>query len=144
MREYDGPPYIVIERRGEGGAFLLGALVGFGAALLLAPRSGAATRSVFADAALGVLGGPAAGVTERVSAVREAVGARTEQARAALETGRGAARDARSELMRRVEEAKALRRSGRAPGAIDAPAPPEADLVVVSVDTESDPGDLAR
>jgi hypothetical protein len=79
-----------------------------------------------------------------VTAVREAVGARREQARAALETGRGAARDARSELLRRVEEAKALRRSGRAPGAIDAPAPPEADLVVVSVDTEPDPGDLAR
>ena len=151
MTEYDDLPYIVIERRGEGSAFVLGVLVGFGAALLLAPRSGVETRRGFVDAALGIRGalGQRAGgardaVTERVAAVRGAVDARREQAKAAVDAGRDAARDARAELLRRVEEAKALRRSGRAPGAVDVPAPPAAEVVVVSVDTETDAGDLAR
>jgi hypothetical protein len=108
---------------------VLGVLVGFGAALLLAPRSGAQTRRGFLDAAQGIRG---------------AVGARRERARDAVGAGREAARDARAELARRVAEAKALRRAGRAPGAVDAPAPPAARLVVVSVDTETDVGDLAR
>jgi gas vesicle protein len=140
MRDHDDLPYIVIERRGEGGAFVLGVLVGFGAALLLAPRSGQETRQSFLGAAHGVrqaLGG-------RVDGVRGAVDARREQARAAVATGRGAARDARADLLRRVEEAKALRRSGRAPGAVEAPPPPQAEVVVLSVDSETDAGELAR
>jgi gas vesicle protein len=140
MRDQDDLPYIVIERRGGGGAFVLGVLVGFGAALLLAPRSGADTREAFLGAALGVRGA----VAERVTAVRGAVDAGREQARAAVATGRGAARDARADLLRRVEEAKALRRSGRAPGTVEAPPPPVAELVVLSVDTETDAGELAR
>jgi len=79
-----------------------------------------------------------------VTAVRGAVDAGREQARAAVATGRGAARDARADLLRRVEEAKALRRSGRAPGTVEAPPPPVAELVVLSVDTETDAGELAR
>ena len=41
MRDRDEIPYIVVERDGGGvGAFLLGAILGAGVALLLAPRSG--------------------------------------------------------------------------------------------------------
>src|SRR4029078_5987754 len=42
----DDQPYVVIERRSEGGvgAFLLGIALGAGVALLLAPRSGEETR----------------------------------------------------------------------------------------------------
>jgi gas vesicle protein len=151
MRDHDDLPYIVIERRGEGRTFVLGVLVGFGAALLLAPRAGADTRQSLLGAALSVrealgdrVDGARGAVQERVTAVRGAVDARREQARAAVATGRGAARDARADLLRRVEEAKALRRSGRAPGAVEAPPPPEAELVVLSVDTETDAGELAR
>jgi gas vesicle protein len=149
MREYDDLPYIVIERRGDGGAFLLGALVGAGVALLLAPRAGAEVRGEFVRAALGVRGalgdrveGARGAVTGGVSAVRGAVDARREQARAAVQTGRDAARDARADLLRRVEEAKALRRGAR--GGVEAPVPPAADVVVVSVGTETGAGDLAR
>ncbi|CAA9370814.1 MAG: hypothetical protein AVDCRST_MAG68-5741, partial [uncultured Gemmatimonadetes bacterium] len=100
MREYDDLPYIVIERRGDGGAFLLGALVGAGVALLLAPRAGAEVRGEFVRAALGVRGA----LGDRVEGVRGAVDARREQARSAVHTGREAARDARADLLRRVEE----------------------------------------
>jgi gas vesicle protein len=138
MREYDDLPYIVIERRGDGGAFLLGVLVGAGVALLLAPRAGAEVRGEFVRAALGVRGA----VGDRVEGVRGAVDARREQARSAVRTGREAARDARADLLRRVAEAKILRRAPR--GGVDAPAPPAADVVVVSVGTETGAGDLAR
>ena len=46
MRDHDDVPYIVIERESGGGmgSFVLGALVGAGLALLLAPQSGEETQ----------------------------------------------------------------------------------------------------
>lgn len=150
MRHLDDDelPALVIERRGAGGAFVLGALLGAAAALLLAPRSGAETQAEIrraaqrlADDVEGRLGTAREAALERADAVRGAVGAQTARARSALEVGRGAAADARVELRRRVDEAKASYRAGRA-GAVPPP-PPPADVVVTDVTVERDAGDLA-
>ncbi len=54
MRDQDEGPYVVIERGGGGGAgaFILGALVGAGVALLLAPRTGEETQQDIKERAL--------------------------------------------------------------------------------------------
>jgi gas vesicle protein len=156
MADYDDLPHVIIERRGAGNAFVLGALVGAGAALLLAPRSGAETQAQITRALLGIRSAAgervdgARGAVERtrgqlsdgVHAVRGAVEARAAQARSAVGVGRVAATDARAELRRRVEEAKATYRAGR--GGTVPPRAPAAEVVVVSVSTEADAGDLAR
>ncbi|MFL5382997.1 MAG: YtxH domain-containing protein [Longimicrobiaceae bacterium] len=121
----DDLPALVIETRGgsDVGTFLLGALVGAAAALLLAPRSGAETQAEIAGAARRLrddMQGRVSGARERVGgrvsgtleSVRGGVETRVAQARAALDAGRGAARDAREELQRRVDEAKRSYRSG--------------------------------
>ena len=144
MREDLGQPRIVIEERGGGaGSFLLGVLVGAGAALLLAPRSGRETQREIRGF-----------VTGRVDAVRGAVDTRVEQARTAVDEGRSAAAQARAELQRRVEEAKASYRGGQRPEPPHAPAlqlatsaPPARaavqEVVITEVTTEPDVGDLA-
>jgi gas vesicle protein len=135
MRDYDDLPYIVIERRSAGLApFLWGAVLGAGAALLLAPRSGAQTqedirrgvqraRSVaedrveaarstysrtrerFEDGIESVRGGVDT-VREQFENVRDRFETRADQARETLDTGRRIAHDAREEIERRVEEAR--------------------------------------
>ena len=123
----DDLPALVIETRGgsDVGTFLLGALVGAAVALLLAPRSGAETQAGIAGAARRLrddVQGRVSGARERVGgrvsgtleSVRGGVETRVAQARAALDAGRGAARDAREELQRRVDEAKRSYRSGLA------------------------------
>ncbi|HYW05748.1 MAG TPA: YtxH domain-containing protein [Longimicrobium sp.] len=156
MGDYDDLPHVIIERRGAGNAFVLGALVGAGAALLLAPRSGTEMQAEITRALLGIRSAAgdrvdgARGAVERtrdqlsdgVHAVRGAVEARAAQARSAVGVGRAAATDARAELQRRVEEAKATYRAGR--GGTVPPRAPAAEVVVVSVSTEADAGDLAR
>lgn len=140
MREDVGQPRIVIEERGGGaGSFLLGVLVGAGAALLLAPRSGRETQREIRGF-----------VTGRVDAVRGAVDTRVEQARTAVDEGRSAAAQARGELQRRVEEAKASYRGGQRPEPPRAPAlqlavsaPPVQEVVITEVTTEANVGDLA-
>lgn len=125
MGDYDDLPYIVIERRSGGaGAFLWGALLGAGVALLLAPRSGQQTQEEIRaqarrvrDAAEGRMRDAQDNVTgavhrtrdriqDRIDTVRDTVESRTERARQAIEAGRQAAREARSELERRVADAK--------------------------------------
>lgn len=157
MGEYDDLPYIVIERRSGGaGAFLWGALLGAGVALLLAPRSGDETQEELRqgvqrlrDTATGRVNEARDTVTgavtrtrnriyDRIDAVRGDLEERTLQAREAIDAGRRAAREARSELERRVSEAKdgyeaasdALRGTPRPP------APPQADVVVTEVVVE--------
>ena len=123
----------MIETRGWGGAgtFVLGALVGAALALLLAPRSGAETQAEIAGAARRLrddVGGRVTGARDRVAgrvdrtrervsdtfgSVRGEVETRVQQARAALDAGRGAARDARGELPRSVDEAKRAYRGRR-------------------------------
>jgi gas vesicle protein len=182
MADYDDSPTFVIETRGGGGGagtFLLGALVGAAVALLLAPRSGAETQAEIAGAARRLRDG----VEGRVTGVRDSVSDRVERtrdrvagtfdsvrgevetrvghARAALDAGVSAARDARGELQRRVDDAKRAYRArrdgngngedegggsevgsaladGNAPAALSG-----GDIMVTEVTTEEDQGDLA-
>ena len=126
MADYDDLPAFVIETRGGAagaGTFLLGALVGAAVALLLAPRSGAETQAEIAGAARRLVDdveGRVSGARERVGgrvsgtleSVRGGVETRVAQARAAVGAGVGAARDAREELRRRVDDAKRSYRAG--------------------------------
>lgn len=153
----DDLPALVIETRGgsDVGTFLLGALVGAAAALLLAPRSGAETQAEIAGAARRLAGD----VQGRVSGARERVGGRVSgtlesvkggmetrvaQARAALDAGRGAARDAREELRRRVDDAKRSYRAGLSVvgGGEGDGAGEAADVVVTEVAVEESSGEL--
>lgn len=126
MRDHDDLPYIVIEKHSGGGmsTFLWGALLGAGAALLLAPRSGEETKEEIRDrvrrlreAAEDRVNGVRDTVTDsysrtrdriqgQIDSVRDTVETRADRARNAVDTGRRAARDARSELERRVAEAR--------------------------------------
>jgi gas vesicle protein len=155
MRDYDDYPHIVIERdRGGFGPFLWGALLGAGAALLLAPRTGADTQRELReraralrdaaegrvndarDSVSGAVERARGEVTDRISTVRDAIETRADQARTAVEAGRRAAMDARSDLERRVAEAKSAYRSGvdafRDPGAPVL----EAEVIVTEVIVE--------
>jgi hypothetical protein len=79
-----------------------------------------------------------------VEDARGAVEMRLAQARAAVDAGRDAAADAREELRRRVDDAKAAYRAGTAPRNGDGAAPPEqVDVVVLEATVEEDDGDLA-
>jgi len=167
MGDHDDLPYIVIERRGGGlGAFVWGALLGAGAALLLTPRSGAETQDEIrrtarrlADAAGDRVDGARRTVTgavertrgvvsEKIGTVRDEVEARAEQARQAVRAGREAARQAREELEQRVDDAKVAYRAGVAgakavrAGAAPAGFADEVEVVVTEVVVEADPADL--
>ena len=145
MRDSDDLPYVVIERHSGGlGAFLWGAMIGAGAALLLAPRSGSETQEDLRASVRRVrtaaedrvetarstvnrtrsrLEDQLGNVREQISSVREQIDSKAERARETLESGRRAAMDARADIERRVAEAKEsygarLERAGR--GDIDA------------------------
>ncbi|MSR35263.1 MAG: YtxH domain-containing protein [Gemmatimonadetes bacterium] len=123
MRD-DEVPYIVIEReRGGGGSsigsFVLGALVGAGVALLFAPQSGEETQEQIRRRARKLR----AQADDRLRTVQEKLESRIESARSnvqnrvdsvrgAVESGRQAARDARADLEKRLEETKAAYRTG--------------------------------
>ncbi len=118
MANYDDP-FIVIERRAGVGAFLWGALIGAGVALLLAPRTGEETRDEIRtgvrrlrrraedavrdvqDAVLGTFDDVKTTVNDRLDAAREA-----------FEAGREAARETRADLDRRIAETRAGFRAG--------------------------------
>ena len=128
MREHDDLPYIVIERRSAGlGPFVWGALLGAGAALLLAPRSGAETQEEIregvrrarraAEDRVGAVRSTVdrtrsrieeqiGGVREQVTNVRSQIDSKTTQAREGIDSARRAARDARAELERRVTDVR--------------------------------------
>jgi gas vesicle protein len=141
MRDHDhDDPYIVIEKHTGGVSdFLLGALIGAGVALLFAPRSGRETRADIgrrARAAQDRVRDVAEDVTEQVvdtfegartrieaqiETARSAIVAKKEQVTRAMEAGREAAYQARTDLERRLAETKAaynagadVARSGRA------------------------------
>jgi gas vesicle protein len=172
MRHEDEAEYeVIIEERGGGaGTFLLGALVGAGVALLLAPRGGRETQTELARLLGGVrdlAGGPVSGsresvagwvgrargrVTGRLDEVRTAVDDRMDRVRGAVDEGRMAATQARVELRRRVDEAKASYRAGRSgpptspPRVVSAEAPAGGaanEVVVTETVVERDAGDLA-
>lgn len=121
MRDRDEAPYIVIEREGGGGlgSFVLGALVGAGLALLLAPQSGEETQEEIKAGARklkGVAQDRAREVQhdleDRFNAVRENVQARVESVREAVDSGRQAAVEARADLGQKLERSKAAYRAG--------------------------------
>jgi gas vesicle protein len=132
MRHQDhDEPYIVIEKHGGGvGDFLLGALIGAGVALLFAPRSGRETRADIgrrARAAQDRVRDVATGVTdqvvetfetarsrieEQIETARDAIVTKKEQVSRAMEAGREAAHQARTDLERRLAETKAAYNAG--------------------------------
>ncbi|HSJ07878.1 MAG TPA: YtxH domain-containing protein [Longimicrobiales bacterium] len=120
MADHDEVPYIVIERRAGGaGAFLWGALLGAGAALLLAPRSGRETRDEIRAGALRIRDRAEDAVRSVTDSVQDAIGdvrgeveGRLNNARDAFESGRRAARETRDEMEVRVREVRAGIRGG--------------------------------
>lgn len=122
MRERDETPYFVIERDNGSsgvGAFLAGALLGAGVALLFAPRSGEETQRELRERA-GQLKDTAeerfrdaqAQVEERLDLARAELMEKVDAVREAVETGRESAREARGELEDRIERSKAAARAG--------------------------------
>ena len=96
------------ERGSEIGAFLLGALVGAGLALLLAPGSGAETQQRIREHAKKLRD-----VTEdRVRGLRDDFGSHVESAKGVVEQGRQIASGARAELEDKLERSKAAYRAG--------------------------------
>ena len=170
LEESEDEYEVIYEERGGGvGTFLLGALFGAGVALLLAPRGGRETQAELGRLLGGVrdlAGGPVEGtresvagwvgrtrgkVTGRLDEVRAAVDDRLDQVRGAVDEGRLAATQARVELRRRVDEAKAAYRSGRGelprsgPRVVSAEAPAggAADQALITgTVVERDAGDL--
>lgn len=120
MADHDDMPYIVIERRSGGfGSLVLGALLGAGAALLMAPRSGRETRDEIRatayrirDTAEDAVRGVTDSVQETIGGVRGEVEGRVEAARDAFEAGRRAARETRRDMETRVQEVRAGVRGG--------------------------------
>jgi gas vesicle protein len=166
MRDHDDLPYIVIERHSAGfGAFIWGLIIGAGAALLLAPRSGAETQEEIrggvqrvktaasdkVDAARSTVHRTRERVEDSVDAVRDRFGnvrdriaTGAEEARSAVETGRRSAREA---LDRHVGDTDAEPGSTRDRSTLDAAAMAaaptidrEVEIVVTEVTRESTEG----
>lgn len=135
MREHDDVPYIVIEKESGGlGAFLLGALVGAGVALLFAPQSGEQTQQEIRDRARRLRDAAEERVRdaqrqieERLETAREGVHQRVDHVKEAVDSGRKAAKEARTELEEKLERSKAAYRAGvdAARNAAREPAPSE-------------------
>jgi gas vesicle protein len=134
MPHEERPPVVVIERSNGIGSFLLGALLGAGAALLFAPRTGQETRDVLrtkgrqlrskAEETAGELherleGGyvkARAKVEERFDRARQSIGDTREGAREAVAAGKAAVHSARDELEKRLSEAREAKKRGAAGG----------------------------
>jgi gas vesicle protein len=120
MADRDDVPYIVIERGGNGvGPFLLGALLGAGVALLLAPRSGEETQQEIRRRAAQLKGAAEEKVRsvqrqieQRFEQAREGVIDRLDHVRDAVDSGRTAAQEARADLEGRIDRTKAAYRAG--------------------------------
>lgn len=120
MRQHDEVPYIVIEQGGGGfGAFVLGALVGAGAALLLAPKTGLEAQEELRDRAKKLRSVAEERVREaqrrledRLDVARDGVQTRYEDVKEAVHAGRDAAVEARGELEKKLERSKAAYRAG--------------------------------
>ena len=101
---------VIIEKDGgaEVGAFLLGALVGAGLALLFAPRTGEDTQKRLRERARKIRD-----ITgDTVRGVREDLGTRVGAAREFVDQGRQVAAGARADLEAKLERSKAAVRAG--------------------------------
>lgn len=121
MRNQDDGPYIVIERDSGGGvgSFVLGALLGAGIALLLAPKAGVETQEdlkrqarKLRSAAEERVREAQRQIEERLGEVRDGVQSRVEDVKQAVTAGRSAAVDARGDLEKRLQRSKAAYRAG--------------------------------
>lgn len=121
MRDRDEMPYVVIEREAGGGlgSFILGALVGAGLALLFAPQSGEETQEEIKTRALKLrdvakdrVRDAHHNLEDRLGTAREHVQARVESVKEAVDSGRKAAVEARTELEKKLERSKAAYRAG--------------------------------
>ncbi len=110
MSTGDDQHTVIIEKdRGpEIGAFLLGALVGAGIALLFAPATGEDTQKRIREQAKRLKGLTG----ERARGLRDDLGSRMGPARGVVEQGRQVAADARAELEDKLERSKAVYRAG--------------------------------
>lgn len=120
MPQGEDAPLVVIERDGSSstGAFLLGAVVGAGLALLFAPRSGKETQEQlkvrareFRDAAQERVRAAQEDFEDRLGRAGEHVRGQMESVREAVDAGRRAAQDARAELEDRIATSKAAYRA---------------------------------
>ncbi|MDT8369260.1 MAG: YtxH domain-containing protein [Longimicrobiales bacterium] len=121
MRDHDDTPTIIIERDSGGGlgAFVLGALVGAGVALLLAPQSGEETQAQLReragklkDDAEDRLRAASNELEARLDAARLGVNERVDRVKGAVDAGREAAREARDELEQKLATSKKAYRAG--------------------------------
>ena len=120
MRDRDEIPYVVVERESGGvGAFLLGAILGAGVALLFAPRSGEETQREIKERATRLrdvaeerVRDVQHQVEERLHQARGEVMERVDSIREAVDSGREAAQEARTELEGRIERSKAAYKAG--------------------------------
>jgi gas vesicle protein len=128
MPHEDRPPVVIVERSNGVGSFLLGAILGAGAALLFAPRTGQETRDVLrskgrqlrstAEERAGELQTrledgyerAKARVEDRFDSARRGIDDTREGARDAMAAGKAAVQSARDELERRLSDSKAARR----------------------------------
>ncbi len=103
-------PAVIVERdhRTEIGAFLLGALVGAGIALLFAPGSGEETQARLRTQARRLR----ALTNERVRGLRDDLSARVDSAKGVIDQGRQLAAEARDELEDKLARSKAAYRAG--------------------------------
>jgi gas vesicle protein len=112
--------YVIIERRtGNFGTLVWGLLLGAGAALLFAPKSGRETRRELSESALRIRDRAETrvrevqrSVHETVDDVRKQVEEGIDSARRAVESGREAARASRDDMERRVRGSAAAFRAG--------------------------------
>lgn len=119
-------PYVIVEKQDIGiGPFLLGIVIGAGAALLFAPQSGEETRRGIAASARRVQQNAQDlvedvsenvadkfrqvrdSVEERIEATLDAVDDKRRRVSNAYNAGRAAAREARGELEQRIADTKA-------------------------------------
>jgi gas vesicle protein len=148
--------YVIEEKSGGGlGSFLLGAAIGAGIALLLAPQSGEETRrdikrkaGEMKDAAKDVAGDLSDTVIDRyakakrtvgstIDSARQAIDLKKHQATEAIRAGREAAAQAREELEARLAETKAAYQAG----ADVSRTPPRRAAATQPLPRDAEPGD---
>jgi len=117
----DRDPIVIVEKGQNSGlgAFVIGALLGAGAALLLAPKSGKETQDELRDQVRKWKGVAEEHVRDaqevledRFDQARAGVNAKMDDVRGAVEAGRQAAVDARQDLEKKLETSKAAYRAG--------------------------------
>jgi len=121
MRDQDEGPYVLIERDRGGslGAFVIGALIGAGVALLFAPKTGEETQEdlrkkarELRDVAEDRVRDAQRRFGESVEMARDGVESQLETVRGAVDQGRVAAQEAREDIERRLAASKAAYRAG--------------------------------